>query len=84
MFLCHVLLVFSSLIDSEEKPVQLITTLDNSEVDLLTLEYIKVCTIPYTLIGHFFSDLLVYSCSTNCHFSQMVKAFFLLSIVCFI
>lgn len=37
MFLCFNL-------DSENKPVQLLTTLDNSEVDLLILEYIKVCT----------------------------------------
>lgn len=29
--------------DSEDRQVQLITTLDNTEVDLLTLEYIKVC-----------------------------------------
>lgn len=34
-------------VDSEEKQVQLITTLDNTEVDLLTLEYIKVRVIPY-------------------------------------
>lgn len=34
-----------SCLDSEEKQVQLITTLDNSEVDLLTLEYIKVCKV---------------------------------------
>lgn len=31
------------LVDSEDRQVQLITTLDNTEVDLLTLEYIKVC-----------------------------------------
>lgn len=30
-------------VDSEEKEVHLITTLDNTEDDLLTLEYIKVC-----------------------------------------
>lgn len=30
-------------VDSEDRQVQLITTLDNTEVDLLTLEYIKVC-----------------------------------------
>lgn len=30
-------------LDSEDRQVQLITTLDNTEVDLLTLEYIKVC-----------------------------------------
>lgn len=45
VFICHVLCLPS--IDSEEKQVQLITTLDNTEVDLLTLEYIKVCLIPY-------------------------------------
>lgn len=37
-------------LDSEEKQVQLITTLDNTEVDLLTLEYVKVCVIPYIII----------------------------------
>lgn len=37
-------LMFQSPVDSENKPVQLLTTLDNSEVDLLILEYIKVCT----------------------------------------
>ena len=37
--------VFPPKIDSEEKQVQLITTLDNTEDDLLTLEYIKVCPI---------------------------------------
>lgn len=36
--------MFQSLVDSENKPVQLLTTLDNSELDLLILEYIKVCT----------------------------------------
>lgn len=32
-------------VDLEKKKVQLITTLDNSEVDLLILEYVKVCLI---------------------------------------
>lgn len=41
-FFCHVFM-FQSPVDSENKPVQLLTTLDNSEVDLLILEYIKVC-----------------------------------------
>lgn len=41
--------LFPPYIDSEEKQVQLITTLDNTEVDLLTLEYIKVCVIPWTI-----------------------------------
>lgn len=40
--------LFASCLDSEEKQVQLITTLDNSEVDLLTLEYIKVCIKIYS------------------------------------
>lgn len=39
--------LFSPSVDSEEKQVQLITTLDNTEVDLLTLEYIKVCATPH-------------------------------------
>lgn len=39
-FICHVSSV--SFLDSEDKQVQLITTLDNSEVDLLTLDYVKV------------------------------------------
>lgn len=42
--------MFPFPVDSEHKPVQLLTTLDNSEVDLLILEYIKVCTIPSILI----------------------------------
>lgn len=46
---CHVFM-FPFPVDSENKPVQLLTTLDNSEVDLLILEYIKVCTIPSILI----------------------------------
>uniref|UniRef100_A0A4W6GAF9 Vacuolar protein sorting 13 homolog A n=1 Tax=Lates calcarifer TaxID=8187 RepID=A0A4W6GAF9_LATCA len=33
--------LFPACVDSEDKQVQLITTLDNTEVDLLTLEYIK-------------------------------------------
>lgn len=41
---------FRPCVDSEEKQVQLITTLDNTEVDLLTLEYIKVHVIPYIKI----------------------------------
>lgn len=36
------LIMFLHCLDSEDKQVQLITTLDNSEVDLLTLEYVKV------------------------------------------
>uniref|UniRef100_A0A8C2WCC4 Vacuolar protein sorting 13 homolog A n=1 Tax=Cyclopterus lumpus TaxID=8103 RepID=A0A8C2WCC4_CYCLU len=40
-FLFVVFCLFQPCIDSEEKQVQLITTLDNTEVDLLTLEYIK-------------------------------------------
>lgn len=39
-FIRHAL--FFPCTDSEDKQVQLITTLDNKEVDLLTLEYIKV------------------------------------------
>lgn len=42
--------LFPPCIDSEEKQVQLITTLDNTEVDLLTLEYIKVHVISYVKI----------------------------------
>lgn len=49
--------LFPPYIDSEEKPVQLITTLDNSEVDLLTLEYIKVCVLPYIIIDLFLVHL---------------------------
>lgn len=48
---CFVL--FRPCIDSEERQVQLITTLDNQEVDLLTLEYIKVCVIPAIKINPF-------------------------------
>jgi len=44
---------FQPCIDSEDKQVQLITTLDNKEVDLLTLEYIKVCVVPHVLTDPF-------------------------------
>uniref|UniRef100_A0A3B3URY5 Vacuolar protein sorting 13 homolog A n=1 Tax=Poecilia latipinna TaxID=48699 RepID=A0A3B3URY5_9TELE len=40
-FLREICLKCPEYMDSEDKQVQLITTLDNSEVDLLTLEYIK-------------------------------------------
>lgn len=40
-YLREICLKCPEYMDSEEKQVQLITTLDNSEVDLLTLEYIK-------------------------------------------
>ncbi|XP_068616831.1 intermembrane lipid transfer protein VPS13A [Brachionichthys hirsutus] len=40
-YLREICLKCPEYMDSEEKPVQLITTLDNTEVDLLTLEYIK-------------------------------------------
>ncbi|KAM7416667.1 hypothetical protein PAMA_018632 [Pampus argenteus] len=40
-YLREICLKCPEYIDSEEKQVQLITTLDNTEVDLLTLEYIK-------------------------------------------
>lgn len=43
-FIC--LDLFVCFVDSEKKQVQLITTLDNSEVDLLTLEYTKVLLLP--------------------------------------
>uniref|UniRef100_A0A8C4GTN9 Vacuolar protein sorting 13 homolog A n=1 Tax=Dicentrarchus labrax TaxID=13489 RepID=A0A8C4GTN9_DICLA len=45
-YLREICLKCPEYMDSEEKQVQLITTLDNTEVDLLTLEYIKVCVIP--------------------------------------
>lgn len=44
-YLCPVVM-FPPPVDSENKPVQLLTTLDNSEEDLLILEYIKVCAMP--------------------------------------
>ncbi|XP_041643525.1 vacuolar protein sorting-associated protein 13A isoform X2 [Cheilinus undulatus] len=40
-YLREICLKCPEYMDSEEKQVQLITTLDNTEVDLLTLEYIK-------------------------------------------
>uniref|UniRef100_A0A8D3C607 Vacuolar protein sorting 13 homolog A n=1 Tax=Scophthalmus maximus TaxID=52904 RepID=A0A8D3C607_SCOMX len=40
-FLREICLKCPEYMDSEDKQVQLITTLDNTEVDLLTLEYIK-------------------------------------------
>ncbi|XP_053725885.1 vacuolar protein sorting-associated protein 13A isoform X1 [Synchiropus splendidus] len=40
-YLKEICLKCPEYMDSEEKQVQLITTLDNTEVDLLTLEYIK-------------------------------------------
>ncbi|CAJ1068435.1 vacuolar protein sorting-associated protein 13A isoform X2 [Xyrichtys novacula] len=40
-YLREICLKCPEYMDSEDKQVQLITTLDNSEVDLLTLEYIK-------------------------------------------
>lgn len=61
--------LFSACVDSEDKQVQLITTLDNSEVDLLTLDYVKVrvihCDRPVT---HY----LVYSTIKNCNYKQIV------------
>ncbi|XP_017269300.1 vacuolar protein sorting-associated protein 13A isoform X2 [Kryptolebias marmoratus] len=41
IYLREICLKCPEYMDSEDKQVQLITTLDNSEVDLLTLEYIK-------------------------------------------
>ncbi|MEQ2310370.1 hypothetical protein AMECASPLE_008153, partial [Ameca splendens] len=41
IFLREICLKCPEYMDSEDKQVQLITTLDNTEVDLLTLEYIK-------------------------------------------
>ncbi|XP_039606495.1 vacuolar protein sorting-associated protein 13A isoform X2 [Polypterus senegalus] len=40
-FLKEICLKCPEYMDTEEKPVQIITTLDNTEEDLLTLEYIK-------------------------------------------
>ncbi|XP_068165987.1 intermembrane lipid transfer protein VPS13A [Antennarius striatus] len=40
-YLREICLKCPEYMDSEDKPVQLITTLDNRELDLLTLEYIK-------------------------------------------
>lgn len=52
-------------VDSEDRQVQLITTLDNTEVDLLTLEYIKVCV---TNLLHIHSPQLNYSLIKNLFF----------------
>jgi hypothetical protein len=49
--------------DSEEKEVHLITTLDNKEEDLLTLEYTKVSS-TYNITDIKF-------CSQGCRFLQI-------------
>lgn len=66
-------LLLFSCVDMEQKQVQLITTLDNSEDDLLTLEYIKVCVQYY--IYNFF--LTIY----NKYFQILIKPFCLLRLI---
>uniref|UniRef100_A0A7N6AUJ7 Vacuolar protein sorting 13 homolog A n=1 Tax=Anabas testudineus TaxID=64144 RepID=A0A7N6AUJ7_ANATE len=63
-YLREICLKCPEYMDSEDKQVQLITTLDNSEVDLLTLDYVKVrvihCDRPVTHYLVTFSSLDVH------------------------
>ncbi len=46
--------------DSEDKKVHLITTLDNTEEDLLTLEYVKVNLLDHIYVSSFFVSRYMY------------------------
>uniref|UniRef100_A0A673CK23 Vacuolar protein sorting 13 homolog A n=1 Tax=Sphaeramia orbicularis TaxID=375764 RepID=A0A673CK23_9TELE len=55
-YLKEICLKCPEYLDSEDRQVQLITTLDNTEVDLLTLEYIKVKMAPFKI--HLFAVII--------------------------
>uniref|UniRef100_A0A3Q3JC42 Vacuolar protein sorting 13 homolog A n=1 Tax=Monopterus albus TaxID=43700 RepID=A0A3Q3JC42_MONAL len=58
-FLREICLKCPEYMDSEDQQVQLITTLDNTEVDLLTLEYIKVRVTFSSLDIHLHTEALL-------------------------
>ncbi len=69
--------------DSEDKKVQLLTTLDNTEEDLLTLEYVKVNLLDHIYVSSFFGSSYMYkSClsiikmfhdSVHCEASKQIS-----------
>uniref|UniRef100_A0A8C2C2B0 Vacuolar protein sorting 13 homolog A n=1 Tax=Cyprinus carpio TaxID=7962 RepID=A0A8C2C2B0_CYPCA len=61
-FLREICLECSEYLDSEDKKVHLITTLDNTEEDLLTLEYVKVKSVNFSSLDvHMHTEALLNS-----------------------
>uniref|UniRef100_A0A673ISN6 Vacuolar protein sorting 13 homolog A n=1 Tax=Sinocyclocheilus rhinocerous TaxID=307959 RepID=A0A673ISN6_9TELE len=65
-FLREICLECSEYLDSEDKKVHLITTLDNTEEDLLTLEYVKVKFALSYLMCHLSSGPFICKCTVTC------------------